>query len=90
MDGEKKITLGNGMEIIMRPDPMFGMWKLYLAAGQLPQALTGRYMSAGDASRAVEDWYGKVGVTKMTDPTQARRYTKKVNEVRVEMGLEEK
>lgn len=90
MESEKKLTLANGMELYFRPDPMFGMWTIHLLAGQLPQALTGRYMSFKDASQAVEDWYSAKGIEKVDDPKKARRYKSKVNEVRLEMGLQEK
>jgi hypothetical protein len=57
MAGQVMITLSNGMEIFFRQDPRFGYWKLHLNAGNLPPALTGVYMSYGDAYRAVKAHY---------------------------------
>lgn len=90
---DKTFPLDNGNFVHFQKDMKFGFWRIQYEHGGTPGILQGRYLTYTDA-RAAFDKYSKTLVRRpkkiIEDGSVGRRYSPKVNEVRKEMGLEEK
>lgn len=91
-DETKTLVLDTGLTVYFRKDVRYGIWFIQYSNGAPPGELQGRYMTYLEAKRAFDRYLStrRRGKNILEEGKQPRKYKGKVNEVRKEMGLEEK